>query len=111
MDIHYLKINGVDYPACFSMAATEDIVKEFGGMDAMSSALIERDVTTVGAMLRILISAGIEFCELTGKEHPEMPKGRLTALLGVQETADIVKDIFDLMTADAEREVEVQSKN
>lgn len=111
MDVHYLKINGVEYPACFSMAATEDIVKEFGGMEAMSSSLIERDVTTVGTMLRILISAGIEFCELTGREHPQLPKGRLTAMLSVKETEEIVKQIFELMTADAERTVEVQSKN
>ena len=111
MDIHYLQIDGEKYPAVFSMAATEDIVKEFGGMEAMSSGLIEQDPSVIGKMLNILISAGIEYCELKGKEHPHLPKGRLTALMSVKETQEIVSQIFNLMTDDAGRTVEVSSKN
>lgn len=111
MEIHYFKIDGVAYPACFSMAATEDIAKEFGGVSAMSERLVEHDVSAVGTMLRILIGAGIEFCDMKGIEHPELPKGRLTALMSVKETEEIVTEIFNVMTEDAKRDVEVHSKN
>lgn len=111
MEIHYIKIDGVEYPACFSMAATEDITREFGGVKEMSAGLMDYDVSVVGKMLHILISAGIEYCDMKGVEHPELPKGRLTALMSVKETQELVSKIFDVMTEDAKRDVEVSSKN
>jgi hypothetical protein len=93
------------------MAATEDIINAFGGMEKMSEGLIDHDISTVGTMLDILIKAGCEYCDLMGEEHPKLPKGRLTALLSVNETAEIVGQIMTIMTEDAERTVEVRSKN
>jgi hypothetical protein len=111
VDIHYLDIAGQKFPACFSMAATEDIVAAFGGMDEMSKGLLNKDISVVGKMLDILISAGCEYCDLMGMEHPKKPKGRLTALMSIKETEAIVGQIFDVMTEDAGRTVEVRSKN
>lgn len=93
------------------MAATEDIVAAFGGMTEMSNGLLANDITVIGKMLDILVNAGIEYCELMGKEHPKKPKGRMTALLSVKEMQDIVGQITAVMTEDAERTVEVHSKN
>ena len=93
------------------MAATEDIVAAFGGMEEMSNGLLNNDVTVIGKMLTILINAGIEYCEVMGQEHPKKPKGRITALLSIQEMSELVSEITAIMTEDAERTVEVNSKN
>jgi len=93
------------------MAATEDIVSAFGGMDAMSEGLLKQDLSAVGKMLSILVNAGYEYCELMGEEHPPRPKGRLTALLSVQETEAIVQQIIGIITGGTARTVEVHSKN
>lgn len=111
MNIHYITIAGTDFPACFSGAAVEDIVAAFGGMDAMTEKLLANDIGVVGKMLEILIGAGIEYCDLMGQEHPKKPKGRLTALMSINEMKDITEQIVKVMTEDAERSVEVRSKN
>lgn len=111
MNIHYINIAGTDYPACFSGAAIEDIIAAFGGMDAMSEKLLANDIGVVGKMLEILIGAGIEYCDLMGQEHPKKPKGRLTALMSINEMKEITEQIVKVMTEDAERSVEVRSKN
>ena len=89
------------------MAATEDIVETFGGMEAMSQKLIDYDIGSVGKMLKILINAGCEYCELMGQEYTPLPKGRITALLSVDETAELVNQIMGVMTEDAAQTVEV----
>lgn len=111
MNIHYIKIAGIEFPACFSGAAVEDIVAAFGGMNAMTEKLLAQDIGVVGKMLDILIGAGIEYCELMGQEHPKKPKCRLTALMSVGEMKDITDQLMKVMTEDADRSVEVRSKN
>ena len=111
MDVHYIKLAGTEYPACFSMAATEDIVAAFGGLTTMSDELARQDIGSVGKMLGILVNAGYEYCELAGISCPPRPKGRLTALLSIKETEAVVKQLFEIMSEDAGRTVEVRSKN
>lgn len=111
MDVHYLKIDGVEYPACFSMGATEDIIKEFGGMTEMSEGMMANDVTTIGKMIQILVDAGYEYCDMKGIECTPKPRGRLIALMDIKETAAITEKIFGIIKTDSDRTVETSSKN
>lgn len=99
---------------CFSLSAIEEICDTFGSVEAMQTA-IDSDNTavklsSVGKLLNILVRAGRRYGKLIGMELPKEIKGNVADLIDVMDP-DAISKIFEAITNDSEREIEVRSKN
>ena len=109
MRLSYINLGGVDYPACFSLSATEDIVEHFGSLDGMTAALesgnMMEQMRAVDTVLTVLLEAGQRYCEAMGKDHPAPLTCRPADIIDVTDPSAI-QAIFSVIGQDSKREVE-----
>ena len=114
MKISYIELLGKKYPLCFSLAASQKISDEFGGMDKMQKALGSKDfgemAHAIDVVLTTLMDAGRIYCRMANIECPEPMECRPADVIDISDPAAI-QAIFSAMTVGNEREVEVSSKN
>ena len=110
MKLSYVQLGGEKHPVCFSLSAIEAIEDEFGSLDTMREDLAKGSVKAINSVLEIMIDAGRAYCIGMGMDCPPKLKCRPADLIDVTDT-NVVEEIFAVMSGDAERTVEVRSKN
>ena len=88
------KINGKEYPLCFTMGAAAAMMERYGGIDKIADIINTKDearcLTEAVWMLGQLLHAGCSRARLMGEDSPEPP--------GVQALYDLLT-IGDLHSA------------
>jgi len=114
MKVSYIELLGRKYPLCFSLAASQKISDEFGGMDKMQEALGSGDIGkmahAVDVVLSTLMDAGQIYCRMANMECPEPLSCRPADVIDLSDP-EAIKTIFAAMAVGSERDVEVASKN
>lgn len=114
MRVSYIELCGEKHPLCFSLSATEDIIEEFGSVEAMGDIITGNDmlprIRAVDTVLTILLRAGRAYCSAMGMEMPAPLRCRPADVIDIT-SGDAVSAIFDTMKKDGERSVEAVSKN
>lgn len=114
MKITYIELANQQYPLCFSLAASEKLSAEFGGLANMQKIMqngSESDaIRAIDKILTILMEAGRIYLDACGESVPPPLPCRPADLLDARDPA-AVKTIMDTIIGDTEREVEVDAKN
>ncbi len=111
MLINYIELAGENHPICFSAFAMEMIEDQFGGMKEWSEQIQSGKIKVYNTSIDIFLQAGMERMITEGRECPPPIKGKASALLGMEELKAAMEKIMECVSADAERTVEVRSKN
>ncbi len=114
MRISYIELAGQKFPLCFSLSATEEMLEEFGSLEAMTETLDGDDtlakLRAVDRVLDILLRAGRRYCETMGLEQPPALKGAPSDVIDIADPSAIAA-IFSTISSDNKRTVEAkQSK-
>lgn len=115
MRISYIELARERHPLCFSLSAIEEISSEWGDISGMSKAISDESnlsakLKAINKLLEILIAAGRRYGETVGMELPPKLKCRPGDLIDITDS-DALGTIFAAITNDAERDVEIVSKN
>lgn len=114
MKVTYIELANQRYPLCFSLAASEKLSAEFGGLANIQSVMqsgSESDaIRAIDRILTILMDAGLIYQEACGEPVPLKLPCRPADLLDAQDPT-VVRTILDAIIGDTEREVEVDTKN
>lgn len=114
MKVTYVEFLGQKHPLCFSLAASEKILEEFGSMEAMSHAVTGQDVVrkvhAIDQVLQILMQAGRIYVSACGEELPPELPCRPADLIDVTDPKAVTA-IFAAVRSDTERTVEAEAKN
>lgn len=114
MKVSYVEFLGQKHPLCFSLAASEKILGEFGSLEAMSDAITGDDlaekVRALDRVLQILMKAGRIYASACGEDLPPELPCRPADLIDVRDPK-ATRAIFDVMKSDTERTVEAEVKN
>lgn len=114
MRVSYIELLGEQHPMCFSLAASEELSTEFGGLDRMQEALASGDIARVAkavdTVLDCLLKAGRIYVSATGGELPKELPCRPADLIDVTD-GTAVRAIFTAISNDTSREVEAKTKN
>lgn len=111
MKVSYVEFLGQKHPLCFSLAASEKILSEFGSLEAMSNAItgndLEEKVKALDRVLQILMKAGRIYVSACGDDLPVELPCRPADLIDVRDPKATMA-IFDVMKSDTERTVEAE---
>lgn len=114
MKVTYVEFLGQKHPLCFSLAASEKILEEFGSLESMSQAItgedVPRKVHALDRVLQILMKAGRIYVSACGEDLPPELPCRPADLIDVRDP-QAVAAIFAVMRSDTERTVEAEAKN
>lgn len=114
MRISYIELLGQKHPMCFSLAASERVDEEFGGLEAFLAEVQSEDTLRItraaDKMISILMAAGRTYVAALGDELPPPIPCRPADLIGVGDK-ETIRAIFSTVREDTGREVEVESKN
>ena len=114
MKLSYVELLGQKHPICFSLAASEELVKEFGSMEHFADALDGNDLAqtaqAVDKTFQILLKAGRIYASAIGEELPPELPCRPADVIDVRDKEPIAS-IFESVRSDAKRTVETESKN
>ena len=114
MRVSYIELLGEQHPMCFSLAASEELSAEFGGLEKMQNALESRDIAQVAnavdKVLSCLLKAGRTYVGATGGKPPAELPCRPADLIDVTD-GEAVKAIFTAISNDTSRTVETKGKN
>lgn len=114
MKLGYVTLLGQKHPLCFSLAATEEIVDEFGSIEAMQEKLTSKDVKdiikTTDKVLTILMKAGRRYAIAAGEPVPEDLPGRPADFIGVGDKT-AMSAILDVMGVHSAQTVRTEGKN
>lgn len=114
MKITYIELANQRYPLCFSLAASEKLSAEFGGLanmqHAMQSGSESDSIRAMDKILTILMDAGRIYQGACGEPVPPPLSCRPADLLDARDPTAMTA-IMDAIICDTEREVEVDTKN
>lgn len=114
MRVSYIELLGQKHPMCFSLAASERVDEEFGGLDGFLAEVQSGDTRRIAKaadrMISILMAAGRTYVGALGEELPPPIPCRPADLIGVGDKESI-RAIFSTVREDTGREVEIESKN
>ena len=114
MKVTYVEFLGQKHPLCFSLAASEKILEEFGSLENMSLEITGKDVIrkvhALDRVLQILMKAGRIYVSACGDDLPPELPCRPADLIDVRDPK-AVEAIFSVMRTDTERTVETDTKN
>lgn len=119
-------IEGVQYPMCLTIKATDAIEKRFQGVDKVSTLLSEyAEKDQYGALMKttlelalLLIDGGLNRCRTRAKmrgeeiELPTLPSTEdLQEVMTFEDLLDIQQNIFAAFTVGSARNVEARPDN
>lgn len=119
-------IEGVEFPMCLTIKATDAIEKRFQGVDKVSTLLseyAEKDqysalMKTTLELALLLIDGGLNRCRTRAKmrgeeiELPTLPSTEdLQEVMTFEDLLDIQQNIFAAFTVGSARNVEARSDN
>ena len=115
MKITYIELLGEKHPLCLSLAAAQAIDEAFdGGLSQMQeevlSASTGRQAQAIDTVLQILLKAGRTYVSACGEELPKPLPCRPADLIDVRDQT-VITTLFDALSNDTKREVEVEEKN
>lgn len=113
MRLKYIELKpGERHPLCFSLAATEAIVDEFGGLEAMTESITSENtlvkIKAVDKVIGILLDAGRKYCAEMGIDMPPKIKCRPADLIDITDPSAVAA-IFSTIENDTNREIEAKN--
>lgn len=114
MKLSYIELLGEKHPLCFSLAASEKLIREFGSLGKMAEKLESGDLAetarAVDNILSILMEAGRIYCNAIGENLPSELPCRPADVIDIRD-GSAISAIFESIRSDTERTVEVEEKN
>lgn len=115
MKLAYITIkDGERHPMCLSLSAIEEICDEFGDLEEMADAIKNgttgKKVRTINRVLKILMEAGRRYCREMGIDTPPALVGEPGDVIDITD-GTAVRAIFEAISNDTQRTVEVREKN
>lgn len=113
---HYIELAGQKHPLCFSLAASEQLADEFGGLEQMQERLLGDSVSegdkirAIDRVLTVLMEAGRVYASASGEELPPKLPCRPVDLIDAGDPSALMA-ILSTIGGDTERTVETESKN
>lgn len=113
MKITRLKIEGREYLLCCPIYVMKEMNEHFGGMEKIDEALSQNDLSAVIDeslwILSTLMKAGERYAEKNDLDHNKaLSVEQLQDLCDISTLFDIRESIFDVLSASAKQEVELE---
>lgn len=114
MRVTYLELLGQKHPMCFSVTASAELDRAFGGLENMAGRFLDgglaQQVEAINTALKVLLKAGRVYASAAGLDVPPPLPCEPGDLMDVTD-GNAVNTIFSAISGSAEREVEIESKN
>lgn len=114
MKVVYINLLGQKHPLCFSLAASEKLDEQFGGLgkmqDELSSGQVSRVAKAADCILQVLLQAGRIYMSACGEPLPDPIPCRPADLIDVTDK-EAMSAIWSAMKNDTAQEVQTEPKN